>query len=126
MGTGIEATSTNAEPIQLGMGETGRGVESLLDSTSTYCRELLGVDQMWVHQGMYWKVLCASDMDSVAHAYVVAPARTHLHVSFARVIPCCPCVFRCRPMARLPLATLAHRVLLSHQPIIVKLSVVTL
>ena len=31
----------------------------------------------------------ASDMDSVAQAYVVAPARTYLHVSFARVIPLC-------------------------------------
>ena len=36
----------------------------------------------------------ASDMDSVAHAYVVAPARTYLHVSFARLIPCCPLCFQ--------------------------------
>ena len=35
--------------------------------------------------------------------YVVAPARTCLYVSFARVIPCLLCVFRYRPMARLPL-----------------------
>ena len=31
----------------------------------------------------------ASDMDSVAQVYVVAPARTYLHVSFAKVILCC-------------------------------------
>ena len=43
MGTSIEASSTNAKPIRLRMGGTGRGVESLLDSTSTYCGELLGV-----------------------------------------------------------------------------------
>ena len=41
IGTGIEATSTNAEPK--------KAQESLLDSTSTYCGELLGVDQMWVY-----------------------------------------------------------------------------
>ena len=35
----------------------------------------------------------ASDMDSAAHAYVVAPARTYLHVSFASVIPRCPLCF---------------------------------
>ena len=35
-----------------------------------------------------------SDMDSVAHAYVVAPARTYLHVSFARVISHCPLCFQ--------------------------------
>ena len=56
MGTDIKVTSTNAEPIRLGMGEAGQGVESLLDTPSTYCGELLGVDQMLVHQGMYWKV----------------------------------------------------------------------
>ena len=33
--------------------------------------ELLGVDQMWVRQGV-----SASDMDSIAHAYVAVPART--------------------------------------------------
>ena len=65
--------------------------------------ELLGVDH--VLEGV-----SASDMDSVAHAYVVAPA----------------IVFRCRPMPWLPLATSAHRVLLCHQSITVKFSVVTL
>ena len=35
------------------------------------------------------------------------------------------CVFRCRPVAQLPLATSTHHVLLS-KPIIVQLSVVTL
>ena len=63
----------------------------------------------------------ASDMDSVEHDYVVAPARTYLHVSFARVqlFPVVLCVFRCRPVARLPFFLLS-------QTITVKLSVVTL
>ena len=64
----------------------------------------------------------ASDMDSVAQAYVVAPARICMFLLPELFL----CVFRCSPMARLPLATSAHHVLLSHQPITVKLSVVTL
>ena len=39
VGTSIEATSTNAKPIRLGMRGTGRGMESLLESTSS-CWEL--------------------------------------------------------------------------------------
>ena len=58
--TCIDVTVTNAEPIGLGMDQTGRGVEKRLDSSCTYCEELSGGDQMWV--------------DSVAHVYVVAAA----------------------------------------------------
>ena len=52
MGTDIKVTSTNAEPIQLGMGETGLGMESLLDTTSSYCGELLGVAPRHVLEGV--------------------------------------------------------------------------
>ena len=72
MGTGIEATSANAEPSQLGMVDSRRGVESLLEATSTYCGELFGVE----------------------HDYVFAPTRTYLYVSLARVIPCCSLCFQ--------------------------------
>ena len=81
VGTGIEATSTRAEPIRLGMGWTGRRVESLLDSTSTYCGELLGV------------------------VHVVAPARPYLHVSFASVIPHC---LQCFPVKAFGSASPRH------------------
>ena len=90
VGTDIEATSTNAEPIQLGMVETVLGMESLLDTTSTYYGELLGVGApRHVLEGV-----SASDMDLVAQDYVVAPARTYLHVCFDRVIPRCPLCFQ--------------------------------
>ena len=61
-----------------------------------------------------------SDMDSVAHAYSVAPARTYWHVSFARVIPRCPvCLGRLGPMARLPLAKSLNYVLLRHIQLVI-------
>ena len=56
MGTGIEATTTNAKPIQLGMGETGRGVESLLDTTSTF-HLLRSVVGSWPNVGAPRRVL---------------------------------------------------------------------
>ena len=93
VGTDIEATSTNAEPIQLGMVETVLGMESLLDTTSTYCGELLGVDQVGAPRHVLEGV-SASDMDLVAQDYVVAPARTYLHFYFDRVIPRCPLCFQ--------------------------------
>jgi len=50
VGTGIDVTARNDEPI--------RKVENLVDSSWTYCKELSGVDQMWVHLACTGRCKC--------------------------------------------------------------------